>query len=169
MFLTTNRVQTFDQAFQSRIHISLEYAELDKKSRKAIWETFLTQHDVAKAAAREKTPKAPASVVKTSTKRSAKGDGLAMDTDDNSEDKKLEDPRLVLTQPHQISNKEIDKLADLKLNGRQIKNFLKTAQLLAIYKEEPLSYQHIDTVIFETQHLHRATQATEQSRAGIFN
>lgn len=167
MFLTTNRVQIFDQAFQSRIHISLEYSELDKKSRKGIWETFLTQHNVAQATAREKAPTAPAAAVQTLTKRPA--DGSVMDTDGDAEGEKSEDLRLVLTQPHRLSNKEIDRLADLKLNGRQIKNFLKTAQLLAIYKKEPLSYGHVDTVISETQHLHKATEATEQSRAGIFN
>lgn len=167
MFLTTNRVQTFDQAFQSRIHISLEYTELDKKSRKSIWETFLTQHNVAQAAAREKTAATPPDAVKNSTKRPA--DDSAMNTDGDAGDKKPEDLRLIITQPHQLAHKDIDRLADLKLNGRQIKNFLKTAQLLAIYKKEPLSYRHIDTVISETQHLHKATQATEQSRAGIFN
>lgn len=54
MFLTANRVSTFDAAFQSRIHISLEYPDLDKKSRKAIWDNFLKQHNVAQAAIRDK-------------------------------------------------------------------------------------------------------------------
>lgn len=169
MFLTTNRVQIFDQAFQSRIHISLEYTDLDKKSRKGIWETFLTQHNASQAVAREKCPSgSPAgAVVEASSKRPA--DDSAMDEDGNADTKQSEDLGLTTTQPHNFSNKDVDRLADLKLNGRQIKNFLKTAQLLAVYKKEPLSYHHVDTVISETQHLHRATQATEQSRAGIFN
>merc|ERR1711939_202393 len=41
MFLTTNRVNTFDTAFQSRIHISLNYPDLSLDSRKAIWTNFL--------------------------------------------------------------------------------------------------------------------------------
>jgi AAA+ superfamily predicted ATPase len=39
MFLTTNRVQTFAPAFQSRIHISLDYQELTIESRRTVWKT----------------------------------------------------------------------------------------------------------------------------------
>lgn len=41
LFLTTNRVETFDDAFQSRIHMALHYGELSHQARKAIWQTFL--------------------------------------------------------------------------------------------------------------------------------
>ena len=41
LFLTTNRVATFDEAFQSRIHIGLRYGKLDVKTRKAVWEGFI--------------------------------------------------------------------------------------------------------------------------------
>lgn len=41
LFLTTNRVETFDEAFQSRIHIALRYNDLDVKAKKIIWNTFL--------------------------------------------------------------------------------------------------------------------------------
>ena len=41
LFLTTNRVESFDDAFKSRIHIALRYENLDKKARKTIWKTFL--------------------------------------------------------------------------------------------------------------------------------
>ncbi|KAK5020474.1 hypothetical protein LTR16_012580 [Cryomyces antarcticus] len=43
MFLTTNRVDTFDAAFQSRIHISLDYPELSSDSRRMVWKNFLAQ------------------------------------------------------------------------------------------------------------------------------
>lgn len=36
MFFTTNRVSTIDEAFQSRIHVSLEYPELDRRCRRGI-------------------------------------------------------------------------------------------------------------------------------------
>lgn len=74
-----------------------------------------------------------------------------------------------LTEPHKISPDEIMKLSDLRINGRQIKNFLKTAQLLAIYKEEPLSYSHLETVVTSTQHLHNATEATDHARGAIYH
>ncbi|KAF5696898.1 AAA family [Fusarium globosum] len=48
LFLTTNRVQSFDTAMMSRIHLALEYKPLGIDSRRAVWKFFLekarTQH-----------------------------------------------------------------------------------------------------------------------------
>jgi hypothetical protein len=41
LFLTTNRVETFDEAFVSRIHLSLRYDELSAKARKTVWQLFI--------------------------------------------------------------------------------------------------------------------------------
>ena len=41
LFLTTNRARAMDEAFQSRIHISLEYPPLDRLARTKIWQGFL--------------------------------------------------------------------------------------------------------------------------------
>lgn len=41
LFLTTNRVKNMDAAFQSRIHVSLEYPPLDADARAAVWRSFL--------------------------------------------------------------------------------------------------------------------------------
>ena len=41
LFLTTNRVETFDDAFQSRIHIALRYGELSTKAKKAVFKMFI--------------------------------------------------------------------------------------------------------------------------------
>lgn len=38
MFLTTNRIGSIDQAFKSRIHLSLAYAKLPHDARRQIWE-----------------------------------------------------------------------------------------------------------------------------------
>ena len=38
IILTTNRVGEFDEAFRSRIHVSLYYPKLDKESTSKIWE-----------------------------------------------------------------------------------------------------------------------------------
>jgi len=46
LFLTTNRVETFDEAFQSRIHMGIRYENLPPKARKKIW-----QHHVGKVEA----------------------------------------------------------------------------------------------------------------------
>ncbi|QDS71139.1 hypothetical protein FKW77_009891 [Venturia effusa] len=41
LFLTTNRVETFDEAFQSRIHAALKYGELSLSARKAVWKQYI--------------------------------------------------------------------------------------------------------------------------------
>jgi AAA+ superfamily predicted ATPase len=119
MFLTTNRVNTFDAAFQSRIHISLDYPELSMDSRRMIWKNFI-------------------------------------------ENGPLE---------NRVKEEQLDSLSLLHMNGRQIKNVLKTAQLLARRKSENryLAYEHIMTVLDVTQHLHNTNQETERARSAIFS
>ena len=41
LVLTTNRVETFDDAVQSRINLPLKFKDLDEPAKKAIWTTFL--------------------------------------------------------------------------------------------------------------------------------
>jgi hypothetical protein len=94
LFLTTNRVDNMDAAFQSRIHISMEYPPLNKESRLHVWKNFLAR-------------------------------GIE----------------------HALSEEELGKLAGLELNGRQIKNMLKTSQLLACRKKTKLEYAHLKTVL----------------------
>ena len=40
LFLTTNRVGAFDDAFISRIHVSLYYPDLSEDDRRQIWRNF---------------------------------------------------------------------------------------------------------------------------------
>lgn len=40
LFLTTNRVGQFDDAFMSRIHVILRYEALGLEDRRKIWEGF---------------------------------------------------------------------------------------------------------------------------------
>ncbi|KAK6217934.1 hypothetical protein LQW54_002989 [Pestalotiopsis sp. IQ-011] len=96
LFLTTNRVETFDDAFQSRIHIALRYDELSTKAKKAIFKIFI---DRVKA---------------------------------------LQDIPTT-----EITEKDYDALAKHNLNGRQIKNTVRTAQALAVHRGEPFGMKHI--------------------------
>ncbi|KAF2224822.1 hypothetical protein BDZ85DRAFT_259139 [Elsinoe ampelina] len=237
MFLTTNRVQTFDAAFQSRIHISIDYPELSIESRKQVWKNFLVQHDVVQKASREKGPPKPISSsikntpakkkleeVKTEEKvvvgdkteekigdsekpavksadtdkpetkpatteatdaqggstTSATEDTVAKDdktepekasdksASDSTEKAEAEKNHQLATQPHCITERDIDTLARMHMNGRQIKNVLKTAQLLASRRKESLSKKHIQTVLDVTQHLHNSTRENERTRSSIF-
>lgn len=45
LFLTSNRVRYFDDAFKSRIHVPLQFKALDAASRRRIWKVFLARAD----------------------------------------------------------------------------------------------------------------------------
>lgn len=103
LFLTTNRVDNLDAAFQSRIHISMEYSELSTSSRRHVWLNFLSG-----------------------------GGGKR----------------------HGFSDGDLDALAEYRMNGREIKNVLKTAQLLASKKGEGLGVGHVKSVLaIERRHI----------------
>ncbi|KAH9835014.1 P-loop containing nucleoside triphosphate hydrolase protein [Rhodofomes roseus] len=108
LFLTTNRVRVFDEAFQSRIHVSLRYQDLTPSARRQIWVAFM-----------------------------AKING------------KLPNGGL--------SSEELRELAEKKINGRQIKNVVKTAGALAVGRQEKFGYAHLRQVLdlmeqFDTSH-----------------
>jgi hypothetical protein len=43
LFLTTNRVKAFDEAFLSRIHVALHFHELSQESKIQIWNAFISR------------------------------------------------------------------------------------------------------------------------------
>ncbi|POR33773.1 26S protease regulatory subunit 4 [Tolypocladium paradoxum] len=105
LFLTTNRVENMDPAFQSRIHVSLEYPPLDAEARAAVWRSFL---------------------------------GRTVS---------LEDTAVRGDAAHGVTEDEVRALSALDLNGRVIKNVLKTANLLACHRRETLAFGHVRTVL----------------------
>lgn len=46
LFLTTNRVKCFDEAFHSRISVALRYDDLNSESRKKVWSNLLEAADI---------------------------------------------------------------------------------------------------------------------------
>ncbi|KAF4547882.1 ATPase-like protein 3 [Elsinoe fawcettii] len=48
---------------------------------------------------------------------------------------------------HEITDKELDILSGLTLNGRQIKNIVKTSRMLASLDEAPLTFEHVSKVL----------------------
>lgn len=46
LFLTTNRVRSFDPAFHSRISVALKYSDLDEMARRQVWQNFLTHANI---------------------------------------------------------------------------------------------------------------------------
>ncbi|KAI0325259.1 P-loop containing nucleoside triphosphate hydrolase protein [Cubamyces sp. BRFM 1775] len=89
LFLTTNRVKAFDDAFLSRIHAALHFYDLTKDARKQIWAAFLSK--------------------------------VGVDVDSFGADL-------------------LDKLAEREVNGRQIKNAVRTASSLAAKRGTKTTY-----------------------------
>ncbi|KAJ2905296.1 P-loop containing nucleoside triphosphate hydrolase protein [Zalerion maritima] len=127
MFLTTNRVQNIDPAFDSRIHISLEYPDLDETARRAVWKGFLDRSVGG--------PVAP--------EKKANQDGSTMVAAGEAKNK------------HNLADEHINELAKLNLNGRIIKNVLKTSSLLAAHRGQELAYEHVQTVLKVGGHIDR--------------
>lgn len=94
LFLTTNRVSSFDPAFKSRIHLALHYAALDSSDRHSVWRNFLT------------------------------GPG-------------------VHASPELLEDRNIESIADTRLNGRQIKNIVHIANSLAVSQETQVTHEHL--------------------------
>ncbi|KAJ3949653.1 uncharacterized protein N0V96_000777 [Colletotrichum fioriniae] len=101
LFMTSNRAETIDRAFHSRIHLTLHYPDLEPAAKDQIWRQF-------------------------------------------SQRSKLE---------NRLTDKNIRDLAQLPMNGRQIKNVLKIATLLAGQEDTALSIGHIRTVLQATKEI----------------
>ncbi|KAF3142683.1 hypothetical protein TWF569_007538 [Orbilia oligospora] len=95
LFLTTNRVSTFDDAFQSRIHVALRYSKLDIDAREQIWRNFITRMDKRETS---------------------------------------------------IVEEDYKELSAVDLNGRQIKNAIRTALSIADTNGETLGLKHFSIV-----------------------
>lgn len=95
MFLTSNQVSDFDPAFESRIHLTIQYPSLGPASRLHIWKTFARMGEL---------------------------DG-------------------------RLSEADLESLAAIEMNGRRIKNTVKTARLLSKQNNVPLAREHIEMVL----------------------
>ena len=92
-------MRVFDEAFQSRIHVSLRYADLSPDAKRSIWLAFLKR---------------------------VNGHTLAHGG---------------------LTAEELRMLGEKKVNGRQIKNIVKTAGALAQGRQERLSFVHLEQVL----------------------
>ncbi|KAJ4287099.1 hypothetical protein N0V88_007721 [Collariella sp. IMI 366227] len=99
LFMTTNRGETIDRAFHSRIHLTLRYPDLDAPAKEHIWRHF--------------------------TKLAGVDDSFTAEV--------------------------YDKLAVLPINGRQIKNTVRIATLVAAREKVPLGVEHVQIAVEATQ------------------
>ena len=120
LILTSNRVGTFDEAFKSRIQLSLHYENLTRGQRAKIWKNFLNR-------LREMDKSPPAKVTEPGTRNKTAAEPIGIDFDD--------------------IECYLSDLAEVEMNGRQIRNAITTARQLAKFKKELMNYSHLRHVI----------------------
>jgi hypothetical protein len=121
--LTSNRVGYFDEAFKSRIQLTLRYKTLDRPQRLQIWQNFITRLQGFQSSAEN-----------VAIRRQPSIHG-GVDFGIN-----VEEVQAMLPQ-----------LADAKLNGREIRNAISTARQLAMFRKEKMGYEHLRVVIEEAK------------------
>lgn len=104
LFLTTNRISTMDNAFESRIQIAIQYEKLQDTTRRSVWRNLIN-----------------------SKFDSYEEDIVAEQTDDA----RKSTLRASVTEAKSKILANIDVLAGHELNGRQIRNSLNIAEGLA--------------------------------------
>jgi len=111
LFLTTNRVSTFDEAFKSRIHIPIRYTDLSVESRAQIWRNFIarvpggvdiTEKGIAKLSEHELNGRQIKNVLKAAESLAA-FDGVRLDL------KQLEQ----VTKIQAVFEKDLNSVADI--------------------------------------------------------
>ncbi|WAO92379.1 Hypothetical protein NCS54_00988500 [Fusarium falciforme] len=119
LVLTSNRVGTFDEAFKSRIQLSLHYEALSKSKRRMIWSNFLCR---LKTLERDSTKMKPIGQRK----------------------RKFEEPKGI---NFDNIERHLGDLAEHEMNGRQIRNAITTARQLAKFKGDEMEYRYLKHVI----------------------
>lgn len=99
LLMTSNRADSIDRAFKSRVHLTLHYPDLPADAKEHIWRQFIAH--------------------------SAQNDVLTDET--------------------------YVRLAQLPINGRQIKNVVQIATLLAAQQQRSLGFEQIRTVLTATK------------------
>ncbi|KDQ49905.1 hypothetical protein JAAARDRAFT_42499, partial [Jaapia argillacea MUCL 33604] len=115
LFLTTNRINSFDEAFMSRFSIGIKYPDLDHPARRIIWRKFF---DLAGMRIEGTT------------------DGLLVANTGGGEAPPGQEFRM-------ISAEDLEFLSAKTFNGRTIKNLVRTSQALALSQNQPMSIEHV--------------------------
>lgn len=111
LFLTTNRITTFDPAFKSRVHLALKYNALNATARKELFVNFIKR---------------------TSSDAPTFDDGM------------------------------LSRLAAVDINGRQIKNAVRTASALARDEGVALNEEHLQAVLETIAEFEEDLASTEE-------
>lgn len=132
LILTTNRVGTFDEAFKSRILLSLHYEKLTKGQRRKIWRGFINHLEDTHMPSNGK-----------SSGREHNGGSSSTSSASLNHTSQAELPDI----DYQEIRDYLDELASHELNGRQIRNIITTARQLAKFRKKTLDYGLLQEVI----------------------
>ena len=138
-------VETFDRAFHSRIHLALRYPDLSPESMSKIWSAFVKK---AVHGQRVKKQKAALKLKQSQSKSVEPSETPEAGTETN-------DQVLELERPIGLSEDELRQLSMVKVNGRQIKNIVMTATVLANSRGEELGYSHLNKMLGIVQEFQR--------------
>lgn len=130
LILTSNRVGTFDDAFKSRIQLSLHYEPLTLEQRITIWRNFMKRLKKLEADA--------------SLQRARKAGSDAGGASRHEQPAELAQAGRIDFDDIQYNIKE---LAAINMNGRQIRNTITTARQLAKFNGVPMKFTHLRHVI----------------------
>ncbi|KAH9870865.1 hypothetical protein J1614_006437 [Plenodomus biglobosus] len=135
LFLTTNRVETFDEAFQSRIHMGIRYENLSAKARREIWKWHVGKVESMRDAEDKRIEEKK---IKAENSKEKDGAETVEDTGIVSKSGEIVKP---------FSEADFDELSKRTMNGRQIKNTVKTSQAIALSEKTPFSMEHVKRVL----------------------
>jgi hypothetical protein len=130
LILTSNRVGLFDEAFKSRIQLTLRYKNLEEPQRLQIWDNFITRLESFQQ--QKTTQTGQLKLTRKPTIPTANG-GVDLGIDA----KEIRD--------------NLQHLAAAELNGREIRNAVSTARQLAMFQKKQMGYAHLCTVIEEAK------------------
>lgn len=122
IFLTTNLLPNIDTAYLSRVHIHLRYPALSTSFRLKLWEGFLLRLRLPASETEQ-----PHQGIFETPAESGRVDPIA-----------------------HISMEDLNELAQWLLNGREIKNVVKTAYLWCSYNQYTLTRDRLKAAISVT-------------------
>lgn len=134
LILTTNRVGTFDEAFKSRILLSLHYEKLSKGQRRKIWRGFINHLEDTHV---------PSNGKDTGREHRLHNGGPSPPAASSKLNSQADLPDI----DYQEIRDYLDELASHELNGRQIRNIITTARQLAKFRNKTLDYGLLQEVI----------------------
>ncbi|GAA5974885.1 hypothetical protein JCM11641_008411 [Rhodosporidiobolus odoratus] len=153
LFLTTNRIRSIDEAFLSRFSLAITYPNLDAPKRKIIWRQFLELAGVGIAS----SSCSSASPSPSPTPIPSLPNGHA------AENEKVVESGKGARFDSYVGVAYLDKLAkEQGINGRQIKNIVRTAQSLALSHRTPLGKAQIDVVLKANKNFQRDFEEADE-------